>query len=293
MTLENLRYFVAAAEELNFKKSARLLKISPQVLESRIKRLGKSLKVSLFERDMAGIHLTKPGSVVLEYAKRLLKCEKQMIHELQKVNQGILRIGNVGQLGHNFLSAFIRTCRKRFPELTLEFKELDIIRQHTAALLGNEIDIGFVSPAELPNSKKVSSALLLDCPYVVAMKSDHPLAKLRTVSLKALETQTVLAIESADRDLHARGMKEVMNRRGFKIGPIKSVDGIDSMVVSLAGGFGVSLLPEAVYLSKIEGITTRRVKEKGEDLQFQLHAVWKSPEVKKFIGILQQSVSKK
>lgn len=284
------------AEERNLKRSAKRLHVQPKTLRSSIEVLENALDTVLFEKNDSEWHLTETGKILFNGGKALLTHERETIDAIRKIkntSNSILRIGNVGQLGHNFLPAFLRSCHKQFPEMTTEFVELDIIQEHAKALMNGEIDIGFIYDKELIQlkDKGISSVLLIDTHTTVVMKSGRgPVAKDR-VSLKELEGYPLFALESPNAELHSITMKNIFERRGIKPGPVKIVSGFDTLMIMLAGGYGISLLPDILNLPRIKGITTFSLEDDGDDLRFQLYAIWKSPEMKTFADILCRSVN--
>ena len=75
MELRHLRYFVAVAEELNFRRAAERLHITRPALSKQIKDLEFQTGVRLLERDTVSVSLTDAGSVFLAEARGILRHE--------------------------------------------------------------------------------------------------------------------------------------------------------------------------------------------------------------------------
>lgn len=72
MSLDQLRYFVAVAEEGHLTRAAHRLHISQPPLTRQIKSLEDELGVSLFERTPKGMRLLPPAHVLLARARTIL-----------------------------------------------------------------------------------------------------------------------------------------------------------------------------------------------------------------------------
>src|SRR5690242_7035894 len=72
MELRRLRYFVAVAEHLNFRRAAEALQTSQPSLSQQVRGLEAELGVELFERTKRRVRLTDAGSELLHGARQAI-----------------------------------------------------------------------------------------------------------------------------------------------------------------------------------------------------------------------------
>ncbi|MDR0902877.1 MAG: LysR family transcriptional regulator [Opitutaceae bacterium] len=312
--MRHLRYFVAVAEELNFRRAAERLHVSSPALSVQIRMLEELLGVRLFERDTKRVSLTGPGEVLLREAQSLLRQARGAIAATQEAasgKRGTLRVGCAGRLGYSFMPATLDAFRKRFPEVELIPVDLDIEMQQAGALEKGDIHVGFAYGAYLRGLAGIDHAMVLDSPMRAVMGAAHPLAGARALSLAELAGRPLMALSNSR--THAASIQMMFLKRNLEPGPVRPVEGFEAFVSMLAGGTEVSFLPDMGTMARVPcqgqpeaGPSARAVsnkegmivfcplKDKGVDLRLQLHAIWKaagrSPLVMNFVAALRESV---
>ena len=125
MNLLNLRYFLVAAEELNFTRAARRLYISQQSLSGHILKLENYFGVELFDRSPP-MTLTSAGTCLMRYAKRMLDSVDELEKEVQDIkgsHSGELTIGITRARGAVYLPMILPKFNRDFPNIKIHLIE--------------------------------------------------------------------------------------------------------------------------------------------------------------------------
>jgi DNA-binding transcriptional LysR family regulator len=88
MELRHLRYFVAVAEDLSFRRAARRLHLSHPSLSQQISDLEDELSLKLFKRNSRRVELTEAGRVFLTGVRRTLASAQKAVTQAQEVVKG-------------------------------------------------------------------------------------------------------------------------------------------------------------------------------------------------------------
>ena len=72
MSLAQIKYFVAVAEESTVGRASKRLRVAQPPLSRQIQSLEDELGTKLFERSACGMRLLPPGVAFLEHARRAL-----------------------------------------------------------------------------------------------------------------------------------------------------------------------------------------------------------------------------
>ncbi len=120
---DDLRYFLAVAEEGTLSSAARRLMVNHSTVFRRISQFEDSLGVRLFDRLPAGYQLTQPGEELKEHAQRIRdELDALSLRVVGKDFQpsGAVRITAPDGLVYNYLSHYLKSFCKRYTAITVE-----------------------------------------------------------------------------------------------------------------------------------------------------------------------------
>ncbi|CAG9199482.1 LysR family transcriptional regulator [Paraburkholderia tropica] len=143
--LDLLRSFVAVADAGSFTKAAVTVHRSQAAVSMQIKRLEQMLGTTLFTRDTRNLALTRPGSTLLEYARRALDLQEEAWSALVRPEvTGRVVLGAPDDYMAALLSPVLRRFSTLYPHV-----EIEIVCAQSVALgpmlADNKIDVAFVT----------------------------------------------------------------------------------------------------------------------------------------------------
>lgn len=146
MNFLNLKYFLVAAEEMNFTKAAKKLYISQQSLSNHIAKLEEYFGVQLFDRGTP-LTLTAAGQSLMKNAQVIIEAKNQAELELQDIKDfksADLTVGVPNTRGAMILPPLLARFHREFPQVRLHLFE-GTSKAITEALYKGKIDftLGF------------------------------------------------------------------------------------------------------------------------------------------------------
>src|SRR3954453_9497588 len=118
MTLQQLSYFLAAAQHGSFSAAAEALHMAQPSLSEQIRPLEAELGVPLFARAGRGLELTEAGRLLMPQAERTLDAAREAqesVREVRDVTGGTVAFGTFGSAHHYLLAGRIGDFRARHP----------------------------------------------------------------------------------------------------------------------------------------------------------------------------------
>lgn len=241
MNLNELRYVVAVAQELNFRRAAGRCFVSQPALSLAVRKLEDELGVRLFERNRTAVKVTPIGVRVVEQAQRALE-EAAKVKEIARQGKdqlvGPLRLGVIYTVGPYLLPELIPVLRKKAPEMPLDVEE-NITANLEQLLRNGRLDAIVIA---LPfGGPGIEARPVYDEPFNVVVSADHPWARKTAIRPRDLAKERVLLLNTGHcfSNQVAEACPE-LDRSGGEMQQGNSLETIRNMVAS---GLGITVLP--------------------------------------------------
>lgn len=246
MELRHLRYFVAAAEELNISRAAARLRLSQPPLSRQIRDLEQEIGTPLFDRQNKRLRLTSAGACFLPEARKILSHATQAARLAKAAGAGQagqITIAFLSPLGGMFLPGIIRSFRQKFPLVDIDLREM-VPRQQLEALLDHRIDLGFLPKTELESTNDFAFESLMDVKLRLALSTGHRFANLRRTPLAKLKDERFITFKRSAAPATHDLILQVCRSAGFEPNVVKQSDRAQTILDLVAAGVGVAIVPE-------------------------------------------------
>jgi LysR family hydrogen peroxide-inducible transcriptional activator len=249
ITIKHLRFFLALAEKLHFRRAAESVHVTQPTMSAQIRELEERLGIQLFERSRSSVTLTPIGMKVAARARIVLR-ELEAMVDLAKANQslfdGIIRVGVVPTLGPYLLPHILPGLRREHPNLQF------YIREGMPQNLRRDLEAGKLDMILYPlpiYGADIESVPLFREPLWIAVPSDHRLALKNRVSRDDLRGEVVLALE------HGHRLHEQVHALCEEYEAEVSIDfegtSLDTLRQMVEMGIGIAFLPSLYVISEI------------------------------------------
>ena len=246
MDIDQLRYFVTAAETLNFTEAARRHFISQPAISSQISALERSLKVKLFRRSSHQVRLTEAGRAFYDDAADIL--ERLEAAQVRAANIAEGRVGRIAvatlavspsRLGR-CLSAFYQRC----PEVQVDLSFFNG-REMTQALQEESFDLYFAVEGLFPARHQMEQIVMERSPFCLILPREEA-GRVRPGDLSALRDRPFIGTARGEGPVLHDQVLQICRSLRYVPRVVNLYNRADSVLISVAAGMGVSVLPASI-----------------------------------------------
>jgi DNA-binding transcriptional LysR family regulator len=246
MELRHLRYFVAVAEELHFRRAAERLHVAQPAVSEQVRKLESELGVQLFNRTQRSVTLTSSGSAMLPEARRVLR--QSEVAQMAARNAGDearsrLRIGYLSDCLPERVSRAMRMLTASAPRVEVSLETgpaLGLIE----AVRSDQLDAAVVVlPAPTRGLRATSSGRE---GVVAALPVTHQLAAEPTVPIERLAPDRLVTLPRDANPAFHNAIASMCRDAGLSPALVELGESrVDQVLLTVATGAGTALLPES------------------------------------------------
>lgn len=265
--LRHIRYFIAVAEELHFRRAADRLGVAQPALSRAIQHLEKELQVTLFERTNRNVQITGAGKTFLKGCRGVMNAVQHTIDDARRVHRGqigSLRIGYTDMAIAGALPPLLKAFQARQPGIVLQPNH-HVTSAQLQKLDEGELDIGCVTgPINRPGYDQLP--IQAEWPVCIVYEN-HRLAGRSSIQLEELAHEDFVHGPTKDWEHFYSYLIPLCRRSGFVPNIVQEAYNSAGILGLVACGMGVTVLTESVGGSLKNGLVSLPLDGVAEQLQ--------------------------
>ena len=291
MQIESLKVFCDLAETESFTKAAQINEVTQSAVSQQISSLERLFKSLLIERSKKKFRLTREGQVLYDYSKQVISTYDALYSKLQEIKDiisGTIRVATIYSIGLHDLPPYLKKFLKSYPTVNVhvEYRRANQVYED---VLGNVVDLGLV--AYPTRDSKLEICPLRKDSLVLICHPQHPLAKNKSVRLKALNGQKFISFEP---DIPTRkALDKILKEYSVRVQNVMEFDNIETVKRAVEIDAGVAIVPQGTVVQEVAKQTLAQVAIEDGEFYRPLAALYKknkvlSPAMKQFLALLKE-----
>lgn len=264
MTIRQLEYFCATAEEGSVSAAARRIHVAQPPISRQIALLEQEFGTALFRRGNKGMKLTEAGESLYQQGRQYIADMEQLTVQVRSLGTGVRGMVRVGLLYSTvpYALPFLQAFREAYPQVELYIR-LGSPQDLMADLNRGSLNALFLR-AGVQETLSLSGRVLGDdeLKLIVTAASD-PAPDLAAIPIERLQGVPMCLLRSDDLWGYNESLVKECQRCGFSPTIVCQCYDTPMAMQLVQSGFGVSYLPESIvktmphsgiYAKAIEGL---------------------------------------
>lgn len=278
--VQDVRYFLAVAEELSFTRAAERLFVSQPALSKQIRQLEAHLRAELFTRGHRTVGLTAAGAAFLPRARALV-AEWEAATDDVRLAGRTLTVGFHSRIGRGLVPTITATMQERLPGWRLRFRQVPW-DDPAVGLTAGAVDVALAwlpVPAALPTRRIAVED------RTVALPAGHRLAARSTLRFADIADEPFVALPASAGPM--RDFWLAADRRTAPPSIAGEATTADEAYEMVAAGEGVLLQPAgSCAIHRREDVVHRPVLDLDPA---ELAVVWRSGDRRPAVQVVTDS----
>jgi DNA-binding transcriptional LysR family regulator len=270
--LSNLRVFLAAAEEKNFSRAAKLLHMSQSAVSQNIQAMERAYGMELFVRGGRSVELSEAGQTILPMVREVLLSARLLEDGLQDINNqigGDLLIGCSTSAGRYLLPILLSEFQRDYPAVHPRVK---VISRDSVVerLINRTIPIGVAS--RQVEHRDIESVPLFEDRIVLIVHSDHPWTNYGHALPSDLTDQPLVKCEemSGTCETVMDGLKHYQITVD-NLNVVMELGSLEAVEIAVERGVGIAFVSEMIAARGLALGRIKKVEVEGLDLRRMIY----------------------
>jgi DNA-binding transcriptional LysR family regulator len=244
--LRHLRYFVAVAEELHFRRAAERLYVAQPAVSEQVRKLEEELGVRLFDRTHRSVSLTAAGAALLDEARGVLhqaEIARMAARNAAQDSADQLRLGHLPELMPSTVARAMRMLGTGGARMRIRL-ETGPASRLIGQLRARQLDavvVGLPLPSNGLRVTRTGTERM-----VAALAAGHPHASSACVALHRLAPERIIVLPRESNPAFHTAIVAMCRGAGLspdlvEVGEART----DHALLAVATGAGMALLPES------------------------------------------------
>ena len=242
MEMQQVRYFVALADTLNFTRAAEKCNVSQPALTRAIQQLEHEFGGPLFHRERGNTHLSELGRMMLPYLQTVdeqTKAAREQARAVKKLEHARLTIGTMCTIGPQMVAELMIRFQAAHPNV--EVRVIDAGAPQMVELLEKgELEVAIVGvPGELPES--LHQLPVFEERFVIVLPQNHRLVAHDQIRAAELDKEPYVSRSNCE---VFEPVRKELNSRGVYLRQVFSSPRDDWVQGMIQAGLGLGFFPE-------------------------------------------------
>ncbi|MHC6594036.1 LysR substrate-binding domain-containing protein [Arthrobacter sp. C152] len=276
MEIQQLKVFLAVAEELHFGRAAQRLHMAQPPVSRMIRQLESDVGTDLFVRSTRSVQLTAAGTALVGSAREILAAAdraKATALAAGRGEVGVVKIAYAGASTHVLVGVLAREVRKAHPGIEMRLNSPDFALPALARVLRGDVDVSLGRWDFVPAG--VESRIIVEEEHLVlAVPAAHPLADHGEVRMGDLAGEPFVALPPHEGSVLSDRLRRLSMGGGFDPDIVQRAPDSWTAMALVGAEVGCSLTVSSVA-ENVSDPHVKFLKVLDETLPIYLRMAWR------------------
>jgi DNA-binding transcriptional LysR family regulator len=276
MEIQQIKVFLAVAEELHFGRAAERLRLAQPPVSRSIQQLERELGSTLFDRSTRRVALTPTGKALVGPAREILASVERFTTTARGAGRGEIghvRFAYAGASSNAMIGRLARAVRHQHPGIRFELLSQRFAQLAMGSLERDEIDVALGRWDHVPSG--MSTRTIAIERLMVALPETHRLADRAAISISELRGEPFVSLPAETGSVLLERLRALSRAAGFSADIVQYAPDTWTVMSLVSAEVGCSLTLSSV-VDSIADPHLRFVPLQDDVPPVELRMAWKT-----------------